>query len=307
MQDKIPYALIVKHLNYESSKEENELLMDWLNDNEDNIHVFNELVALNITINNLNVNKPVEHRSSSLRIKNLYFYMAAACFIFLLFTLSILTNFFNVSVLKNDTSHVVFKQVNESINVYLNQKSQLEYSTESIPQIYNVNGEIFISIVNKNTSALEVQGEAYTILTTSADFNINTRYSANESIISVEQGELTIIDHLKDDFTFKLTPGQSASYISNYGFISIDQDKYLSLKDWKNGNYYFNDNSLYEITQLLSFDLNKQIYFSEPELQNITITGVFNSDNAHLLLNKILKKQNLSLRIFDNEILISNN
>jgi ferric-dicitrate binding protein FerR (iron transport regulator) len=210
----------------------------------------------------------------------------------------------------------IIYRVNE-VNLYASKGSKLSHQLpdESVVEI-NADSKIdynkLLWWVNRGVS---LEGEAFFKVKKGEKFTVSSRLGSTQvlgtSFNIYSRGEDYKVECIdgsvkviyiggKDEIT--LSAGKGAQFVNSkedriYEFNIDDR------KDWRDGEFYFNNESLNKVFKALSRQYNIYLKFSK-DIDNIKYTGYFNDRNLENALTLICDPFDLSYQISDGYVVI---
>lgn len=132
-------------------------------------------------------------------------------------------------------------------------------------------GEAYFEVAKESERQFIVNTDFFTTIVHGTTFNIRAYSPDNASIVLIE-GSVTVG---KDKQFEQLKPGEMACWKNHGGFTVTEVDTYSYLQ-WRNGFFYFDNQSLLEIMRELGRWYNVNIMFDDPRKMNLRLHFVAN-------------------------------
>lgn len=186
--------------------------------------------------------------------------------------------------------------------VWLNSSSSLKYPTsfEGGQRIVELSGEAYFDIVKDENKAFIVKTKTRDISVLGTSFNISAYNDDVFFAATLAEGKIKLThENTKEVF---LKPGEQA--VVDYNSSNTTQVKEVdpeTYSSWKDGTFYFENESLENILRKVGRWYNFQTDFSNAELSKITFTGLASKEfTAKRLLDRISKSSNITYEIIQN-------
>ena len=171
----------------------------------------------------------------------------------------------------------------DNSKITLNAQSSISYkNTFNIKdRILELDGEAYFEI-EKNPLPFIVQTDHGNIKVLGTKFNVMNR--KNEFEVGVNEGQVEISNQIA---IIQLKDKQCIMDLENFNDKNIINIPYPNYPGWINQKLYCNQKSLKTICLEIERLFNIKIKFSNPNLKNITVTGVIDISNLKTMLNTV--------------------
>ncbi|MBK6264017.1 FecR domain-containing protein [Marivirga sp. S37H4] len=162
--------------------------------------------------------------------------------------------------------------LSDGTKVWINSESTLKYpanfGTES--RVVELSGEAYFEVAHENNRPFQVITGNQTIRVLGTSFNV-TSYPNEETTSTLLKGKIQIETDKND--TAILFPGNQAIYHPKKQELFQKQVNVEHFIAWKNGLFYFKDQPLDHIMEVLSRWYSIEVVYKNPEKKNIRFTG----------------------------------
>lgn len=158
--------------------------------------------------------------------------------------------------------------LSDGTRVWLNADSRIEFPEKFTggERRVKLKGEAYFEVAKDKDHPFIVETDYFNTTVLGTTFNIKA-YSPKDANIVLIDGSVKVIDTKKQEILLK--PGQKLSFFNTLFTVS-DVDTY-PYTQWREGFFYFEDQTLYEIMQTLGRWYNVSIAFDAPEKMNIRL------------------------------------
>ncbi len=194
--------------------------------------------------------------------------------------------------------------------VHLNSGSVLEYSPIFNSELREVKlrGEAFFEVTHERKREFVVNTGKISIKVFGTRFNVKN-YEIDKSIeTTLVEGSVGVF--MSDDPNMKqvmfLKPNEQAIYEKNSGKLYSKNRDAEMVSIWKEGKYYFEDETLEAIVLKLERELNQPMVIASEELRMEIFTGMFDkSKTIYNMLDLMKRKRGFSYKEVNDTIIIS--
>lgn len=299
----IPEHIIIRSLQGISSAEEEQLLNEWLVEDEKHIHIFCQLQEIwdarnpvtTDTIHTIWYNIHNQVKKSGVkstttvahpsRIIPWMRYAVAVLTGIVIASAAWLGIWLSQNSLQKEllVHNTVFNQngvqqfiLPDSSVIWIHGHSRINYASQFIQKerLVQLEGEAYFDVRKDTSTPFIVQTENVDIQVTGTEFYVNSRPDDHAVITLVSGGVSIDIKNKEGEImtSTNLTPGQQADIDKLSGqleVIDVDTSYYIA---WKNGTYRFNNETLEKITELLAKRYGLTIHIN-PRLKDKRFTG----------------------------------
>jgi ferric-dicitrate binding protein FerR (iron transport regulator) len=198
----------------------------------------------------------------------------------------------------------------DGTTVHLNSGSVLEYPavfTKGLRQV-KLEGEAFFEVTHDSKREFIVSTGAIVIKVFGTKFNVKNYNSGKAIETTLVEGKVGIVrnDNRSHDPAMMLKPNQQAIFEKKTGKLysrSIDAEL---VSIWKEGKYFFEDETFEAIAQKLEREFNTPIRITSHELRNEIFTGMFDKNKTiYQMLDLMKRKRNFSYTQLNDTIVIT--
>lgn len=195
-------------------------------------------------------------------------------------------------------------QLSDNTRVHLNSGSSLRYPVRFAGDIREVflTGEGFFEVTKDEERPFVVKTEEVDVRVLGTSFNVNAYPDEKVVATTLVEGKIRVGYGSKN---FDLDPGMQFVYDredKTANVRTVDMELYTS---WKDGYYYFKQESLERIMDVLAKWYNLNVFFQNPELKNMEFGGRLKRyEDISYLLEKMEETQDVQFIIHGNTIII---
>ncbi|BBE19485.1 anti-sigma factor [Aquipluma nitroreducens] len=307
MEKSITDTLLFRFLDKETSEEENEVILRWVSDSEDNrtefqrlhqAHHLSKLRSLKADIDvdeaweKLNTILPKVRTRKNLINLDILWKVAASVLLVVAGGISSLwiSGYFSdlqksaiveLKASKGEKSQAVLA---DGSHVWLNSQTVLKYDALN-PRKITLDGEAFFEIKKDRSHPFEViTASGMKVIVTGTKFNL--RSFAGESIVetTLEEGEVHI-EGANNKQTAQLEPGQQAQYNIGENNMSVRNVSPELYSLWKNNELRFADISFAELVPRIERWYGVTITLDSAQKNNDRFTMTIKTESLRELLN----------------------
>ncbi len=319
MEEPINEALLVRFLDKETSTEENDAILRWVSDSEENragfrkihqAHHYSKLKSFESEIdideawNKLSSLLPKVKTKKKLIFPDFLWKVAASVLLIVAGGLGSLwvsgllsdqtqSTVKELSTFKGEKSQLV---LSDGSRVWLNSQTVLKYD-ESNPRNVTLDGEAFFEIEKDRTHPFEVITKSgMKVVVTGTKFNLRS-YSHEPFVeTTLEEGEVQI---KKEDskLLVKLEPGQQAQYNVQTNAVNVQNVSFGLYSLWRNDELQFVDISFNELIPQIERWYGVIITVESMPKNNDRFTMTIKTENLQELLNMMQLTSKFSYEI----------
>jgi transmembrane sensor len=301
-------GMIIKYLQGQCSREEEALLLEWLQQSSENKDFFLEQKAvfnyrkakhfaiddqINAAAGRFNANIDAfevrRKRQVYLRIARyaaiLIFALALPAILYKAHVFSGDAKLITMSVGYTDSSKLVL--LSDGSRVWLNSNSSISYPETFSKNDRNVQftGEAYFEVTHDSLHPFKVQTNNMQVKVLGTSFNVRSYHSEKITETTLIEGKVSIQNE-KGNNLATLTPGQSAQYDNTTRDLEINVVDTKQYAAWRHGLILFNDATLDEITQRLSELYQVHFTIESKSLENATYNFSFQKGQS---VSKVLE------------------
>lgn len=320
---------IIKHIRGESSLEENQNIIDWVNENPKNLKYYSELK--NLWINSTMpiseasdeemalVQEIINNRREKKGNKYVVLYSAAATIIVLL-TINIFLHFNKKSDIEAISSekrvaltNMLFtnKGVKAKVNlpdgsiVWLNSASYIKYPDQfsSKYREVEISGEALFDVVYDSTRPMIVKtNKNFKIVVLGTKFNLRSYENDNEAQTTLFSGKINLVQYDKsgNEIVTKLLPKESF-LIKNSKSELIRQIDTTKQKAWQLGKLIFENTPIDEVIKKLERWHGTEFLIKDSSIYQYKLTAEFQSESIIQILEMLKFCTQIDYTISDNK------
>ncbi|MEL7588141.1 MAG: FecR domain-containing protein [Prolixibacteraceae bacterium] len=157
----------------------------------------------------------------------------------------------------------------DGTKVWLNSGSQLRYPTE-FPEVSRevyASGECYFEVAKNKNQRFVVHYADISVQVYGTTFNVNQKANNRETVVSLIEGEVQVVDSENQSFAF-LSPGKQLVFSEGKGSVR-DARNLQALTSWINNSLVFENQPLTEVVNYLEGWYGVQISLA-PELRRST-------------------------------------
>jgi len=322
----INWDLIAKYYSEECNRQEIEELMNWVNQNEENKILFNqvkkdlELLNLSKSMNKVNVDSAwnkvknriledeeqvISEEGTKVRKINFTRILQYAAIILVVLGLGFTAN----KVINNISSTKIYAENTEQgkevilpdgSKIYLNSGSYVTFPKKFAANERRVElkGEAFFEVTKNQEKPFIIESNDAEVRVLGTTFNVNANLPNHEVQVYVETGLVQLARKNKENEKILINPGDVGK------LTNIDLKKEINtdanIISWKTKEIVFNNHRLEEVISILNKTYKVNIYTNDPDIKNLSYTSTFKDQEIESILNVICFTLNLkSLRTND--------
>lgn len=195
-------------------------------------------------------------------------------------------------------------QLADGSKVWLNSESELKFPTsfKSLKErhVQLISGEAYFEVYHNKNQPFKVETSLGKITVLGTEFNISN-YDQDFAVTLVN-GKVELSNSDLNITPVQLTPNQQAVLSANkqdYAVRSVDAELYSS---WKDGKFYFNNESLEVILTKVSRWFDVTVHFENQDLKNITFTGaVLKDEPLNIFMDLISESSDINYSVNKNQ------
>lgn len=322
-------SLIVKYLSKNISGEEQEILLQWLEENEENKIYFRSLkdaYDLGRIEDDMKRSRTEEQWAEFLKV----IVKTPSVARWKLFSLSAL-RYAAVLMLGILCSYFIFnlsdrfpeKQIADTrIETGIGDKSKITLPDGSVIWLNSCGSVVYDDSFDKDERSVFLQGEAYfdvktdqrkpflvrtdelTYRVTGTSFNVYSFQNENETSIALLEGGVTI-EMGNDHKSHVLYPGEIFTYDKTTNGFTVKKADVNLLSSWRQGEFVFDNMTFGELVHRLERLYNVRFVFENQNLKNETFGGTLRDyDSIEMIMKVIRTSIPIKYRIEENKVYI---
>ncbi len=176
---------------------------------------------------------------------------------------------FNRLVVPRGGEYVV--TLEDGTKVWLDAGTELRYPTNfnGKERTVYLQGEAFFDVARMEDKPFVVRVDRFSINVLGTKFNVNTRMKNIVQTVLVE-GRVRLKSNEKQ---VELIPNQKAEYHRESGKWTVEEVDVTPYIAWKDGNFVFDDESLEEIMNKLSFWYDVEVGYANESIKSVRLSG----------------------------------
>jgi len=306
MDNEAFWTLITKYLSNESSREEENKLMAWINSDPKYRRYFDQAIenwqkAREYTGRNYSkqrgrqlLNEKISYSALVLpkKLRPIYYSIAAAIILLIVSGVIMISdlNFSKPTTVSTKPGERKEIKLPDGSHVWLNAGTSLTFNNEFNQTFRHVSleGEAYFNVKHNaqrpfivNSNGLEVQ-----VLGTS--FNVSSYQTDGEYEVMVSEGKVRVTPGEDVDSSVELMPGDISKYSIDKNQLSVHKiENIADIGAWRQGKLVFRNSRISEAIKALERKYNVTIKFSNPEIGDCLINGHFKNESIKSIINYI--------------------
>ncbi|MEO8534918.1 MAG: FecR domain-containing protein [Flavobacterium sp.] len=191
--------------------------------------------------------------------------------------------------------------LSDGTKVWLNSKSTLQYPVEfsGDKRTVTLEGEAYFEVSKNPHSPFTVKTKSGNVTVLGTHFNVSSYTEDNSFITTLAEGKVKVAAfNSTEKETVVLDPGQQSRVNKNGGTVTVAEVDPSVYTAWKDGKFYFENESLKSILAKMSRWYNFNVKFESKSLEQIKFTGiVLKEEPIDRLLDIISKTSNVKYKI----------
>lgn len=173
----------------------------------------------------------------------------------------------------------------DGTKVWLNSSSELKFPMSFSGKSREVflKGEAYFEIASKADQPFIVHTDKASVNVLGTKFNLNA-YANDHIITALLEGKVRM--ESPDGNTLLLSPGVAGYYSKTKGFLQERFDP-TTVLSWKEGVYYFQGNTLLEISEIINRWFDLPVDFQLVELKSVRISGLLDKKDLKGFLHDL--------------------
>jgi ferric-dicitrate binding protein FerR (iron transport regulator) len=189
--------------------------------------------------------------------------------------------------------------------VELNSASTLTYPARFTgkQRIVELTGEGFFHVASNKKNPFIVKAGDLNIRVLGTQFNIKAYKEDTKIFTTLLEGSVRIEFSGNSEKFYVLNPDQQAVFDKESNRLNVQNVNAELFAVWKKGSFYFDSESLIEISRKLEREFNISITITTPELEKVLFSGVFDKgESITQILDMLRKYRNFNYRIKNNQV-----
>lgn len=197
----------------------------------------------------------------------------------------------------------------DGTKVQLNSGSEIQVVLgHSNKRSLKLSGEAWFEVAHDPQRPFVVETERFSVAVLGTSFNIKSYPEDIKSHFYLSEGSVQLSNRLGEGLL--LQPRQYVSVTDDMGFSQIMEPLEHSVTSWRDGKYYFRQETLGEIAKLIRRAYGLKVEFEDPQIALERYTGSLNvDDHVSDFMKKLVLTSGFPMdyKILENKILISSN
>ena len=210
---------------------------------------------------------------------------------------------FSFNVPKGHRSSVV---LDDGTKVMLNSGSEMQvWLNHTAERRVKLTGEAWFEVAHDADKPFFVDTERFSVEVLGTSFNVKSYPDDEISHFFLSEGKVQLSNLLGENLV--LSPGQYVAVSSDESFTLKASPGAETLLSWKEGKYYFRQETLSEIAKLIERAYGLEVEFATPQISGEKYTGSLSVDeHVSDLMNKLVLTSGfpLSYKLEDRKIII---
>ena len=191
--------------------------------------------------------------------------------------------------------------LSDGTKVWLNSKSSLKYPVEfsAHKRTVTLEGEAYFEVAKNPNSPFTVKTKSGNVTVLGTHFNVSSYTEDQVFAATLAEGKVKVSTaNDSEKASVILTPGQQARIYHKNEEIKVAEVDPVAYTAWKDGRFYFENESLKSILAKMSRWYNFNVKFENKSLEQIKFTGiVLKQEPIDHLLDIISKTSNVKYKI----------
>ncbi len=308
--------LIIRHLSGEATPKEEQLLSNWLIENELNQKQFNEtksawelandkldpeaaMIDVDDEWNKISSELNFEEKNKliALKPKTSFNWVKIAATILVLITLA--GGWYLLKQPKETilvaSNKIIENKMPDGSNITLKEKSSIAYDEEYNQQIRKVvlKGEAFFEVEPNKEKPFIVEAGKIIVKVLGTSFIVKNSEQNELSEVIVSEGTVLVYNAKNKQDSVIITAGEKVSFREKSTTLKIDKNQDKNFMAWKTKNFTFDNTSLSEVVKTINHAFNANIILRNKNLSNCTWTVSLQNQS----LESVLKVLEVTLNI----------
>lgn len=323
-------GLIGKYLAKEATREEMNLLEEWVKKDPDNKKTFRDLKQTWMLSNAEHVNQQInldaewEQLNSTIFSEEEYTdilppetinfnynkFLKMAAIIVIVLT----AGYFLFYLISNPSTEqlvagnsVVSSKLPDGTEVTLNHNSILKYPKIFASNIRTVQlqGDAYFDVTHDLSKPFIIQTKNIQVEVLGTSFYVNAKVEQPTVDVFVQTGKVAIIGNKKEKLF--LIAGEKGTFNKSNGQLIKEENRDQNFISWKTRQLIFNNESLVNVVDKLNQTYHTNIMIDNPDIYNCLLTATFEEQSLEIILEVLQETFDLIIEQKDGKILITGN
>lgn len=177
----------------------------------------------------------------------------------------------------------------DSSIVWLNSGSTLTYDNNYSfnNRDLKLSGQAFLEVKKNKNLPLVVASGNLMVKVLGTRFDVNAYPDENKIKVTLESGEIELLNSADNSFNYKLSPGEMAEFESITRKVEIKTVESKDYANWKNGELIFVDTPLAEVFKRLERKFDIKIEVNNPRVYKSVFNAKFKNESLKEILDYI--------------------
>ena len=294
-------SLITRKISSQISAEEEEILANWISDNDENKHYYQDLEKIYVEAEteitslakNINIDDEWQRLRQSVQpqIRHTTYqtsWIRIAASIVIIATLGYIvwtnnTEPENITILAETSGQVVILPDNSIVT--LNKGAALSYPQKftNDERLLNLEGEAFFEVSRNPQKAFKVILNQGVVEVLGTSFNINAKNNDQLEVVVVT-GKVKLSNSVNENFLI-LTKGEKGIIMNTNNLVAKANNTDVNFMAWKTRKIVFKDMELDEVIHTLNALYDTNISFSTEVGKNCKVTVSFDNQSIDAILS----------------------
>jgi len=191
--------------------------------------------------------------------------------------------------------------------VWLNRNTKLVYNETSISNTCEIRmeGEAWFNFRQSESKNYVIITVNARIMVQQAEFNVKALANADNVIITVADGSLSVSDIESNGLSMLVENGNSCKVHKSNKLVSSDKVTDTNYLAWKTGKIVFNETPLYTVVAVLSEVYNTPIEINNDALGECSVTSTMDYKSLDEVMNMLNKLLNTEIIKIDNRYVLA--
>ena len=220
--------------------------------------------------------------------------------IIVFFVISLFNNIYLTDTIRTKATERKVLDLADGSVITLHSGSEIIYNkgyNETHRKIY-LTGEAYFKVQKKDLPFI-IQTEHGQITVLGTIFNVRSRSDGFE--IGVTEGTVNISNHI---CAINLGRGQLVQTTSDFSETDVQNIYYNNYPDWLDYKIYCNKTELLEVCSEIQRIFDVKFIFSQPDFENIPLTGIINSSNLVDVLKTLSMLTNHDFKLSGDTVMV---
>ena len=181
--------------------------------------------------------------------------------------------------------------LSDGSKIWLNAKSKLIYPARfsGLSREVVLDGEGFFEVTHNEKKPFIIKTSTLKVKVLGTSFNVSSYNNDSDIKIALVNGSVSMLNPINDQEISRIEPNEMAIYSKKDHRISVKEVETYLYSSWRDGHFKFRKMSLEEISKRLSRNYNVKFVFQNNNLKSTTFNGSFYNYEPLEQILKILK------------------